>query len=75
MNVDGQVFSVSFSPDGEFIAAGYGYDGHIQMFKAQTGEKLQSPLREHKIDVRMTQGSILRRVSSVAMEREKGGFY
>ena len=29
---------------------------------------LLCPLREHKIDVRMTQGSILRRVSSVAMK-------
>ena len=40
LNVDGQVFSVSFSPDGEFIAAGHGYPGNaIQIFKAQTGEK------------------------------------
>ena len=45
LTVDGQVFSVSFSPDGEFIAAGYGYPGNaIQIFKAQTGEKFQSPL-------------------------------
>ena len=29
---------------------------------------LLCPLREYKIDVRMTQGSILRRVSSVAMK-------
>ena len=48
LNVDGRVFSVSFSPDGEFIAAGYGYPGNaIQIFKAQTGEKFQSPLAGH----------------------------
>ena len=48
LNVDGRVFSVSFSPDGEFIAAGYGYPGNaIQIFKAQTGEKFQSPLTGH----------------------------
>ena len=47
LRVDGQVWCVNFSPDGEFIAAGYGYDGHIQMFKAQTGEKFQSPLTGH----------------------------
>ena len=51
LRVDGQVWCVNFSPDGEFIAAGYGcngYDGHIQMFKAQTGEKFQSPLAGHR---------------------------
>ena len=49
LDVDGQVFSVSFSPDGEFIAAGYGYPGNaIQIFKAQTGEKFQSPLAGHR---------------------------
>ena len=48
LNVDGRIFSVSFSPDGEFIAAGYGYPGNaIQIFKAQTGEKFQSPLTGH----------------------------
>ena len=47
LRVDGPVWCVNFSPDGEFIAAGYGYDGHIQMFKAQTGEKFQSPLTGH----------------------------
>ena len=47
LGVDGQVWCVNFSPDGEFIAAGYGYDGHIQMLKAQTGEKFQSPLPGH----------------------------
>ena len=48
LGVDGPVWCVNFSPDGEFIAAGYGYDGHIQMFKAQTGEKFQSPLTGHR---------------------------
>ena len=49
LNVDGQVNSVSFSPDGEFIAAGYGHPGFaIQIFKAQTGEKFQSPLAGHR---------------------------
>ena len=49
LNVGGRVFSVSFSPDGEFIAAGYGYPGNaIQIFKAQTGEKFQSPLTGHR---------------------------
>ena len=49
LDVDGQVNSVSFSPDGEFIAAGYGYPGNaIQIFKAQTGEKFQSPLTGHR---------------------------
>ena len=48
LGVDGPVWCVNFSPDGEFIAAGYGYDGHIQMFKAQTGEKFQSPLAGHR---------------------------
>ena len=48
LNVDGAVYSVSYSPDGEFIAAGYGYPGNaIQIFKAQTGEKFQSPLTGH----------------------------
>ena len=48
LNVDGEVFCVSYSPDGEFIAAGYGYPGNaIQIFKAQTGEKFQSPLAGH----------------------------
>ena len=41
----GRVNSVSFSPDGEFIAAAY--YGDIQIFKAQTGEKFQSPLTGH----------------------------
>ena len=36
----GRVNSVSFSPDGEFIAAAY--YGDIQIFKAQTGEIFQS---------------------------------
>ena len=44
--VDGSVISVSYSPDGEFIAAAY-YD-KIQIFKAQTGEKFQSPLAGHR---------------------------
>ena len=49
LDVDGEVCSVSFSPDGEFIAAGYGYPGNaIQIFKAQTGEKFQSPLTGHR---------------------------
>ena len=49
LDVDGKVLSVSFSPDGEFIAAGYGYPGNaIQIFKAQTGEKFQSPLTGHR---------------------------
>ena len=48
LDVDGEVFCVSYSPDGEFIAAGYGYPGNaIQIFKAQTGEKFQSPLTGH----------------------------
>ena len=48
LRVDGQVWCVNFSPDGEFIAAGYGYPGNaIQIFKAQTGEKFQSPLTGH----------------------------
>ena len=48
LDVDGAVYSVSYSPDGEFIAAGYGYPGNaIQIFKAQTGEKFQSPLTGH----------------------------
>ena len=45
LDVDGPVNSVSFSPDGEFIAAAY--YGDIQIFKAQTGEKFQSPLAGH----------------------------
>ena len=49
LNVDGEVYCVSYSPDGEFIAAGYGHPGHaIQIFKAQTGEKFQSPLTGHR---------------------------
>ena len=49
LDVDGEVFCVSYSPDGEFIAAGYGYPGNaIQIFKAQTGEKFQSPLAGHR---------------------------
>ena len=48
LRVIGTVSCVNFSPDGEFIAAGYGLDGHIQMFKAQTGEKFQSPLAGHR---------------------------
>ena len=49
LDVDGEVYCVSYSPDGEFIAAGYGYPGNaIQIFKAQTGEKFQSPLAGHR---------------------------
>ena len=46
LDVDGPVNSVSYSPDGEFIAAAY--YGDIQIFKAQTGEKFQSPLTGHR---------------------------
>ena len=52
LDVDGEVFCVSYSPDGEFIAAGYGYPGYaIQIFRAQTGEKFQSPLAGHNAPV------------------------
>ena len=53
LDVDGAVYSVSYSPDGEFIAAGYGNaiqtpGNAIQIFRAQTGEKFQSPLAGHR---------------------------